>query len=252
MLIFVAILNYSLSSAITKVNKTYSDIQNLQKSEFFSTVIMYIVIWASLFIVNNLVVKINNMKMLNKNYMKWIEKLTFSRVSSITEIGTGGISSAINTIAACNKYMVNIVIAMLPNIMPCILINYEEFKVSGILPVIINIIYVIVMVVCNIIAANFKSNEIAARASAKMQSVTADCIYNSKTVKYFNKENWSIKRQKDTQNNTFVDCTNLKKGLFVSTIFGVLRWIPTVLNVYLCWESTSTVFIYTDVRLYNI
>ena len=254
LLILVAILNYSLGSAIAKVNKTYSDIQNLQKSEFFSTVIMYIAIWVFLFIMNNLVIKINNMRLLNKNYMKWIERLTFSRVSSITEVGTGGISSAINTIASCDKYMVNIVIAMLPNIMPCILINYEEFKVAGILPVIINIVYIIVMVICNLIAANLKSNEIAAKASAKMRSVTTDCIYNSKTVKYFNKENWSIDRQKDTQNNTYVDCTNLKKSLFVSIVFGALQWIPTILNVYLCWESTSTVLfiLMSDYAISNI
>jgi ABC-type bacteriocin/lantibiotic exporter with double-glycine peptidase domain len=253
-LIVIAILNYELGSKISEMNSVFSSINDITKEQFFNALLKADIIWGLLFIANNLITKVSNLKMLNKNYMKWIERLTYSKVSSITNIGTGGIANSINTISNCDKDMINTVIATLPFIMPAMVICVKEYKTAGILPVIIDIVYVIAMIVANCIAANMKSNKISAKANAKMRSTTTDCIYNSKTVKYFNKEKWSIERQRDMQKNTYYDMLNLKKRALSYSAFGLLQWIPTVVNSFLCWNDISTVLYITmtDYVLSNI
>ena len=173
--------------------------------------------------------------------MKWIKKLTYSKVSSITSIGTGGISNVVHTLANCNKTMINTVIEVLPYIVPFITIIRSEFKEAGITPVIVNIVYIIAMVTFNFITTLLKSNKIAAAAGAKLRSCTTDCIYNSKTIKYFGKEEWSINKQLTMQKKTFIDMVNPSKNLFISGIFRTIYWIPSLINVYLCWNNKAIV-----------
>lgn len=240
-LIVVALLNYKLGSLMSTINETYSRVSEMEKTEFFSSLFQSISLWIVIGAINNLVAKISNIKMLNRNYMKWIKKLTYSKVSSITSIGTGGISNAVHTLANCNKTMINTVIGVLPCIIPFITIIRSEFKEAGIIPVMVNIVYIIAMVTLNFIAALLKSNKIAAAAGAKLRSCTTDCIYNSKTIKYFGKEDWSINKQISIQKQTFIDVVNPSKNLFVSGIFKMIYWIPTLINVYLCWNNKAVI-----------
>lgn len=240
-LIVVSVLNYIMGSLMADINKMYSTVNTTEKGVFFHKLILAISMWVIIMIANTLITKISNMKMLNKNYMKWISRLTFSKISSITKIGTGGISSAIHTISQCDKQMVDTVIMCLPYITPFLLICKEEYNQAGLLPIIINIAYITIMVLANIFVANLKCNKIAAKAGAAIKSCTTDCIYNSKTIKYFNKEDWSIKRQLESQNKTFWDSINLKKRFLIAAIFRTIVWIPTLINIYLCWDNMSVV-----------
>lgn len=240
-LIVIAILNYELGSLMNSINETYSQVSDFTKNEFFLRLIKTIVLWAILNVFNVLFSKVNNLKMINKNYMKWVEKLTYSKISSITSIGTGGIANAISIIAQCDKAMVNIVINLLPYIVPFIIINKQEYIEAGIIPVIVNITYITIIILANLFISNLKSNKIAAKAGAELRSCTTDCIYNSKTVKYFNKESWSINKQKDSQINSFFDMVNIKKQILGPSIFQTIIWIPSIVNVYLCWENKTTV-----------
>lgn len=240
-LVVVAVLNYVMGSIMADINKMYSTVTETQKSEFFVKLISTIGIWLLIMVIDTLIGKISSMRLLNKNYMRWIEKLTYSKVSSITKVGTGGISSAIHTISQCDKEMVDTVINVLPYIVPFLLICKEEYNTAGIIPIIVNIVYITIMVVANIFVANLKCNKIAARAGAAIRSCTTDCIYNSKTVKYFNKEEWSIDRQLKSQNETFWDSINLKKRFLIAAIFRTIVWIPTLINIYLCWDNMSVV-----------
>lgn len=137
--------------------------------------------------------------------------------------------------------MVDTVIMCLPYITPFLLICKEEYNQAGLLPIIINIAYITIMVLANIFVASLKCNKIAAKAGAAIKSCTTDCIYNSKTIKYFNKEDWSIKRQLESQNKTFWDIINLKKRFLIAAIFRTIVWIPTLINIYLCWDNMSVV-----------
>ena len=240
-LIVVALLNYKLGSLMSTINETYSRVSEMEKTEFFSSLFQSISLWIVIGTINNLVAKISNIKMLNRNYMKWIKKLTYSKVSSITSIGTGGISNAVHTLANCNKTMINTVIEVLPYIVPFITIIRSEFKEAGITPVVVNIVYIIAMVTFNFITTLLKSNKIAASAGAKLRSCTTDCIYNSKTIKYFGKEEWSINKQLTMQKKTFIDMVNPSKNLFISGIFRTIYWIPSLINVYLCWNNKAIV-----------
>lgn len=240
-LIVVALLNYKLGSLMSTINETYSRVSEMEKTEFFSSLFQSISLWIVIGTINNLVAKISNIKMLNRNYMKWIKKLTYSKVSSITSIGTGGISNVVHTLANCNKTMINTVIEVLPYIVPFITIIRSEFKEAGITPVVVNIVYIIAMVTFNFITTLLKSNKIAASAGAKLRSCTTDCIYNSKTIKYFGKEEWSINKQLTMQKKTFIDMVNPSKNLFISGIFRTICWIPSLINVYLCWNNKAIV-----------
>ena len=138
-LVIVAIMNYGMGSIMAKINKEYSSITiETSKEEFFVRVISLISVWCVIMIFNALITKVSNMKLLNKNYMAWITRLTYSKVSSITKVGTGGISNAIHTISHCNKEMVNEVINVLPYIMPFLVICKEEYIQAGVLPILIN------------------------------------------------------------------------------------------------------------------
>ena len=240
-LVIVAVLNYIMGSLMADINKMYSAVTETQKTEFFVRIISTIILWIIIMIFDTAIVKISNMRMLNRNYMKWISKLTFSKVSSITKVGTGGISSAVHTISQCDKEMINTVMNVLPYIVPFLLICKEEYNTAGIIPIIINVVYIIIMVIMNIFIASLKCNKIAAKAGAAIKSCTTDCIYNSKTIKYFNKEDWSINRQLDTQNKIFWDIINLKKNFLISAIFRTLVWFPTLINIYLCWDNITIV-----------
>lgn len=131
-LIVVSVLNYIMGSLMADINKMYSTVNTTKKNTFFHKLILIIGVWIITMIFNTLITKISNMKMLNKNYMKWISRLTFSKISSITKIGTGGISSAINTISQCDKKMVETVIMCLPYITPFLLICKEEYNQAGV------------------------------------------------------------------------------------------------------------------------
>lgn len=240
-LVIVAVLNYIMGSLMADINKMYSAVTETQKTEFFVRIISTIILWIIIMIFDTAIVKISNMRMLNRNYMKWISKLTFSKVSSITKVGTGGISSAVHTISQCDKEMINTVMNVLPYIVPFLLICKEEYNTAGIIPIIVNVVYIIIMVIMNIFIASLKCNKIAAKAGAAIKSCTTDCIYNSKTIKYFNKEDWSINRQLDTQNKIFWDIINLKKNFLISAIFRTLVWFPTLINIYLCWDNITIV-----------
>lgn len=178
-LVIVAILNYVMGSLMADINKMYSTVTETQKTEFFVRIISTIILWIIIMIFDTAIVKISNMRMLNRNYMKWISKLTFSKVSSITKVGTGGISSAVHTISQCDKEMINTVMNVLPYIVPFLLICKEEYNTAGIIPIIVNIVYIIIMVVMNIFVASLKCNKIAAKAGAAIRSCTTDCISDS-------------------------------------------------------------------------
>lgn len=254
LIIAVGILNYVVGSVMATVNREYANIGNRDMGEFYYTILRYIIAWTVLHITNAVTWKITNMRILNSNYLKWIKKLTYSKVSSITTVGTGGINNAIHTLSQCDKEMMNCVIRILPLIMPIVILCKEEFKIGGIIPVIINIVYIAVIVTGNLIIANFKSNKIAAKANAEIHSVTTDCIANSKTVKYFGKENWSIDKQYQSQKNNFSKMLNLKKGLSVHSLYSIFQWIPTLINIGICWNSTPTVLfiLMSDYCLTNV
>lgn len=252
--VIVTVLNYCIGYITTNINKTYSSVAEFTRSGFYNTLVKYIVLFAMLQVLNSLVWKICNMKTLNRNYMKWIEKLSYSKVSSITSIGTGGINNAINIISQCDKNMMNNVIRILPMIVPFVMLCKEEYNIAGIVPVIINVSYIIIMLIFNIIICNLKCNVISAKANAKMHSVSSDCIYNSKTIKYFNKEKWCIDKQIDTQKDTFSEMLNLKRNFFLTIIYQAFSWVPTLLNVYICWNNMSAVLfiLMSDYCLTNI
>lgn len=239
LIVIMAMLNYWLGSTMSNINLLYSNIESLTKVEFVHSIAKLLGIWIILKCTNSIFSRLTNHRMLDRNYMKWIEKLTYSKVSSITSLGTGGLHNAIGTIAQCDKQMTITVVGTLPFIMPFILVCKNEYETAGILPVLINIGTMISIILLNLVVANLKSNKISAKAGADMHSVTVDCIHNSKTVKYFQKEEWSVNRQKQKQKEVFVDFVNVKK-VSIRNMLNILAWIPTV-NIILCWDNKATV-----------
>ena len=239
LLIIMALLNYWLGSTMSHINMLYSNIESLTKAEFIQSIIKLVGLWIIIKSANSIFSRLTNHRMLDRNYMKWIEKLTYSKVSSITSLGTGGLHNAIGTIAQCDKAMTIAVVGTLPYIMPFILVCKNEYEAAGIIPVLINVGTMIAIIALNFIVVNLRANKISAKAGADMHSVTVDCIHNSRTVKYFQKEKWSVDRQKNKQKEVFVDFINLKK-INIRNILNILAWIPTI-NVVLCWDNKATV-----------
>lgn len=253
MLIITALLNYWLGTVMTDINSMYSNITNMERDTFIIGVVKLIIVWLGIKLVNSIVTRISNHRILDTSFMKWIEKLTYSKVSSISTMGTGAIQNAINTIVGCDKMIINSVIGVLPFIAPFFIICKREYDIAGIAPVMINILSIACFIWLNYAISNLKSNEKSAKAGNKMKSVTTDCILNSKSVKYFQKEKWSVDLQYSTQKEIFIDFLNINKAI-ICNLFSVIMWIPTILNVYLCWGSKTTVLfiVMTDYAIHNI
>lgn len=227
MLIITALLNYWLGTVMTDINSMYSNITNMERDTFIIGVIKLIIIWLGIKLVNSIITRVSNHRILDTSFMKWIEKLTYSKVSSISTMGTGAIQNAINTIVGCDKMIINSVIGVLPFIAPFFIICKREYDIAGITPVMINILSIACFIWLNYVVSNLKSNEKSAKAGNKMKSVTTDCILNSKSVKYFQKENWSINLQYSTQKEIFIDFLNIGKAV-ICNLFSVIMWIPTI------------------------
>lgn len=254
MLVITAILNYMLGQITTKVNTIYSRINELEsRNEFIKTIVVLILIHTLIQLFNGIIVKVSSHRLLNKSYLKWIEKLTYSKVSSITGIGTGGIANAVNTLSVCDKQILATAVGMLPSIIPFFMLCKKEWDAAGILPVIINVSVMILYIIGCIWMTKMPSNATTAKARNKMSAVTTDCILNSKTVKYFQRESWSMDIQSGTQRKTFLPMLNLPKGIFMY-IFFAISWIPCIANVYICWGDLETVLfiIMMDYSIYNI
>lgn len=251
--VVMGVLNYVLGERMTKINSLYASIEEITKTEFIHQMITLVGVWLIIRLANSVFSKIANHRIMDRNYMRWVEKLTYSKVSSITSIGTGGVHNAISAVSQADKMMLTCTITALPNITPFITICKREYETAGILPVVVNFISMALIVILNIVVVNLKANKISAEAGASMHSVTVDCIHNSKTVKYFQKEKWSINRQGNKQKEVFVDFVNLKKTI-ICNLFPLLYWIPTVINVPLCWNNKAVILfiLMSDYSISNI
>lgn len=238
--ILSTIFNYLLGQNIAKTNELYSDISSYNKLEFFNALIQLMVLWIILRTFNQVVGKINKHWLLDYNYLKWITKLTNSKLSSISSISTGTANNAINTIAMCNKGIVDCVMSIIPNIIPFIMLCHKEWQVAGWIPTAINIGCIGLFVLYSWKAMNFLTYKRQAKARSEISTVTIDCIKNSQTVKYFNKEDWSIKRQDDMQAKTFGAQLGIP-AMVLNVIFYSIMWLPSIAAVWLCWEDMPTV-----------
>jgi ABC-type bacteriocin/lantibiotic exporter with double-glycine peptidase domain len=238
-IILSTIFNYMLGDNIARTNELYSNIGSYGKLEFFKALIQLVVIWLVVRTFNQVVGKIEKHWLLDSNYMKWIKKLTYSKLSSISTVSTGAANNAINTIAMCNKGMVDCVMSIIPNIIPFIMLCKKEWDTAGWGPTVVNIGCIAAYVLYSLKAAKFESYKRAAKARAAISTVTVDCIKNSQTVKYFNKENWSIKRQDDKQAEVFGASLAIPANI-LNTLFYAVMWLPTFTAVWLCWEDTAT------------
>ena len=239
-LILSGVLNYVLGTYMAKINVVFADITTLEKEEFLKKSAVLIGIWSLIRIFNQLVGKINKHKMLDSNYMKWITKLTRSKLSSISTVSTGAISNAVHTIAACDKGMTECVMCILPNVIPFVILCQKEWQSSGWKPVAINVTCMVIFALWGWKASTMKSYRNQAKARAAISTVTIDCIKNSQTVKYFNKEDWSISRQENKQKETFPEQLALG-GMFLNAIVYTIMWCPTIAAIAFCWKDTSTV-----------
>ena len=240
--ILSTIFNYLLGQNIAHTNELYSDISSYSKLEFFNALIQLILMWVILRTFNQVVGKINKHWLLDYNYLKWITKLTNSKLSSISSISTGTVNNAINTIAMCNKGMVDCVMSIIPNIIPFIMLCHKEWQVAGWIPTAVNLVCIVLFVLYSWKASNFMTYKRQAKARSDISTVTIDCIKNSQTVKYFNKEDWSIERQNTMQAKTFGAQLGVP-AMILNTLFYTIMWLPTLTAVWLCWdnEDMSTV-----------
>ena len=240
-LILSTIFNYLLGENIAKTSELYSNITETTKEEFIKVLTTLVLWWVILRVINQCVGKIQKHWLLDFNYMRWISKLTNATLSSISSVTTGAANSAINTVAQCDKGIVDSVMGIIPNIIPFVMLCVKEYKSAGIIPVIVNLFCIIIFsLYCIKIASNFECYRRQATARAEISATTIDCIKNSRTVKYFGKEKWSITRQETAQKNTFARFLAIP-ALIVNTVVNAIMWLPTVSAVLFCWEETSTV-----------
>lgn len=238
-IILSTVFNYLLGDNIAKTNELYSNIGSYDRLEFFKALIQLVIIWLVVRTCNQTIGKIEKHWLLDANYMKWIKRLTYSKLSSISTVSTGAANNAINTIAGCDKGMVDCIMMLIPNVIPFIMLCKKEWDTAGWIPAAVNVGCIVAYVFYSLKAAKFESYKRAAKARAAISTVTVDCIKNSQTVKYFNKEEWSIKRQDDKQAEIFGASLAIPANI-LNTLFYAVMWLPTFTAVWLCWEDTST------------
>lgn len=240
-IIFSTICNYCFGLSMARINELFSNISDYtNRIVFTTTLVKMILMWVCIRLLNQCIGKIEKHCMLNRNYMKWITRLTTSKLSSISTVSTGAANNAIHTISSCDKGMVESALGVIPNVVPFIMLCIKEYGAAGIKPTAINVGCMVAYIVYATAISKSQSYKRQAKARAEMSSVTIDCIKNSQTVKYFNKEHWSLGKQESTQIATFG--RHLAMPANISTIlFYTVMWIPTVAAVYYCWEDRATV-----------
>lgn len=102
-LVLAGILNYAMGQTMLSINTLYSEVTEYGKTEFILSLIKSVGIWFILRLFNGTVGKIEKNKMLDENYLKWITRLTKSKLSSISKLTTGAAHNAINAIASADK-----------------------------------------------------------------------------------------------------------------------------------------------------
>jgi ABC-type bacteriocin/lantibiotic exporter with double-glycine peptidase domain len=239
-LILAGILNYAMGQAMLNINTLYSEVTEYEKVEFILNLVQFVAIWFILRLFNGTIGKIEKNKMLDENYLKWITRLTKSKLSSISKLTTGAAHNAISAIAGADKQMLNCIFGSIPSLYPFIILCIREYKVGGLLPPAINLICIAGYIIGNIFVAKASVYQKAAKAKASLYGVTVDCIANSKTVKYFGKESWSINRQDKAQLDSYVDFLALP-AIHMTTALDLIMWIPTIANIYLCWGNMTDV-----------
>ncbi len=250
-LIVSTLLNYLLGDNQHRFTNLFSKVANCEKrTDFVIAFFNLVIAWFFIRVTNEIVGKVEKHAMLDSNYMKWIERLTRAKLSSISTVTTGVLNNAINSIAGCDKRMVDNLMSIIPNLIPFIMLCKKECDCAGIVPVVINILAIILFIGYGILASTFMSYKRQEEARADISGVTIDCIKNSQTVKYFNKEDWSINRQDAAQARIFGKFLAIP-AIVSNTIFGLFMWTPTIVGMYMCWEDMSTV-LYISMMSYVI
>lgn len=240
-LLLSGILNYVLGEKISKYNEVLANVTDYSvRGTFVKDLTMTLVIILIVRIFNQAVGKVNKHTLNDRNYMRWIRKLSNSKLSSISNATTGAINNAITSIAADEKQIVNGIAEIIPNIVPFAMLCIKEYQAGGIAPVISNVGAIVAAILICWLESKFEIFKLGSKARSRIHSVTMDCIKNVQTVKYFNKEDWSIDRQEKAQLDAYPDMINLPVVVFDQIVFYILYAIPVVIGAYCCWGSMAT------------
>lgn len=240
-LILSGVLNYMLGEKISEYNEILADISSYEnKDQFMKDVCYILIVLLIVRVFNQIVGKINKHTLNDKNYMRWIKKLSHSSLASISNATTGAISNAITSIAAAEKNLVNTVASVIPNIVPFVMLCVKEYQCAGWLPVAFNVGAITLALLVCWIESKIELFKLSSKARSRIHSVTLDCIKNISTVKYFNKEEWSIDRQENAQLDCYAEMLNLPVVVIDQCIFYTLYVSPVIVGLYLCWGNMAT------------
>lgn len=214
---------------------TSDDFVKTYKTVALSYAILLIVGW-----LNDRTCKLGNRKMLDESYTKCIKKLTNSGIASVSQLTTGGADNIIQSIARAEREIRKTLIDVVPTIVPFITVSYLEYKTAGYVSIVLNIVSILLVIGIYTLLGHMQFMQDMHMAENRMRSVTRDCIGNSMTVKFFHKEEWSIDRQLQTQEDVFADVVCAKKTNWHMPI-RICGYLPTFINLYLCRENLGTV-----------
>ena len=241
LLILSGVFNYILGQKISKYNEILSSLSEYKtRTDFINDVFYILIVLLVVRIFNQAVGKVNKHSLNDRNYMKWIKKLSHSKLASISNATTGALDNAIVSIAADEKKLTEYVCNIIPNIVPFIMLCYKEWEVAGPIPAIVNVVDICLAVVFCYFESKIELFKLASKARSRIHAVTIDCIKNIQTVKYFNKEDWSIDRQDKAQIDAFPDMINLPVVIIDQVVFYTLYAAPVVVGLYFCWGNTAT------------
>ena len=241
-LLLSGVLNYLLGEKISKYNEVLANVTDYSiRGTFVKDLTMTLVIILIVRVFNQSVGKVNKHTLNDRNYMRWIKKLSNAKLSSISNATTGALSNAITSIAANEKQIVNHTAELIPNIFPFVMLCVKEYQVGGLLPVLTNIGCIAAAIIVCAVESKIELFKLSSKARSRIHSVTMDCIKNVQTVKYFNKEGWSINRQEKAQLDAYPDMINMPVVVFDQIVFYTLYAIPVVVGAYSCWGSMATI-----------
>ena len=241
LLVLSGVFNYLLGQKVSEYNEILANLSEYTTRQSFIKDVLYIlVVLLIVRVFNQTVGKVNKHSLNDKNYMKWIKKLSHSKLASISNATTGALDNAIVSIAADEKKLTEYVCNIIPNVVPFVMLCWKEWEVAGPIPTIVNITVITLAVLFCYFESKIELFKLASKARSRIHAVTIDCIKNIQTVKYFNKEDWSIDRQDKAQVDAFPDMINLPVVIIDQVVFYSLYVSPVIVGLYFCWGNLAT------------
>lgn len=235
------------------VNENTSKITQVFSLEILRNIGVTMLIWEVFVLFEKVIIKTLRIKILNKQYMSWYQRVSRSNVADIQATSTGKIFDSVKDIASLTSDIVNNIIDIIPVTIPFSTMIYKLGQKSWV-SVVVTISCIIVTTVLILISDRlFKFDSEGSKYKAAMASCSVDIFMNMKTLKYLNKCSWGEAQQLEQQQLSQPYFVNIGKIIY-HRLTSTLMSVPLIVNILISDGDMSLIafIVVNDYLIHNM